>query len=403
MKISIRNIASLLIIFIPVLPEYFRLAGQPVYQYMAILLLVLIVNKRRISKEDRQMILKMIFPTTVLYFLPRILHGDIMPVISSAIVPISLLLSVFLYLKNEEDIRYILNAFIKVGICMCLFALVEYVFHYNVFSIMETVDLGAIGTNVSFRDGSVRVECSFGTAIACGIYMCAINILCLFRITEDEKNKTWYWNGYFLSAIVLYLTQSRMPLLTFILVNAIYAVRFKRTTKVFILTLLSLVFVLDCLTSRVIFDLIMEYADLIKAILTKNTSVLDASSAFRTMLGEALAPIIFQHPLAGHGQLFMDNFTFKVWGYHFISVDNNYLGILLQYGIIGLAAQMFPFIYSMILMIRMKLKGVCFPIFLTFLAYFINLMSVSQMSESRFMYMLVPIVLCKYLNVVNRE
>lgn len=403
-KITMRNIATWLIILISILPEYFRFGRQPVYQYMALLLLIITINRRILSKPDEQILIKVVLTTAIILFFPRLLHGDIMPIISSAIILLSLFISVFLYLRTEEDVQDLITVFIKVGIVMSIFALIEFIWGYNVFSLIENVDLGGIdiGTAANFRNERIRVETSFGTAIACGIYMCAINTLCLYRLTDGDKGKVLYWSGYLLSAIAVYLTQARMPLLTLILVHVIYSFRFKTKAKLVIFSIVPLIFILDSLTSKVILEMVFQYVDLIKGVLTKDTNSLDVSSAFRTLLLETLAPIILESPLIGHGQSFMDNFTFRVWRFDYVSVDNNYLGMLLRYGIIGLIAQLFPFIYSMKLMLKVKLKELCFPLFLIFVLYLINLMSVAQMSEGRFMYLLIPIVLREYLNIKNR-
>lgn len=397
MKITKKFFETLLIALIPLLPDYFRLAGQPVYQYAIILLFLVVVNKRKIDKYEKNYILFFCIITMLFSFTPRIVHFDINPLLSFLLMPVLLSASVFLYLRDENDIEYLIDVFILTGIFACLLSFIECFSEFNVFSLIETVDLGEIGTASKMRDGIIRAEGSFGTAIAYGIYLCTLNVLCLYKLTsESEKRKLKYWSGYFLSAIALILTQSRMPIIVFAISQFAYFFKFKKIYRALLVTAFIVLFTVDCLTSKIIIGMISEYSELIYKVIMGNQSELDINSAYRVLLPSVLVPQIMQSPIVGFGQKFMSAFTFRVWGFDFTSIDNNYLGMLVRYGVMGLVGQLFPFVYALYLIVKMKFEEIAYPISLILIGYFINLISVAQMSEGRFLYMMVPLILRKY-------
>lgn len=404
MKKGYHKLLSVLIAIITVLPDYWRLFGQPIYQYFILLLSVLCTFERKtIKKRKIHFVEKTLLLMLCLYFIPRFVHLDFRSLIAIIIVPILFIYSVYVFVETEDDIHMLIESFLSVGLILSLFCIIEFIYETNVFSLLNNVELGIIDSTPQYRNNVIRIESSFGTAIACGIYYNFINILCLFRINSGYGNRK-HIILYILSCICIILTQSRMPIITLLFSQVLCFRKSNKIIKLIAPCVLLVIFIGDLLTEQLILNAITKYATLISSVLLKNTNYYDVSVEYRKQLISVLLPVIEDKIIFGHGQTFMSNFSFRIWQFTYTSIDNNYLGVLLRYGCFGLLAQLWPFIIGAYYSIKNRKNELSFYIIIIIIVYLMNLLSVYEMSENRAFYYTIGITLSMfYMNKITNK
>jgi|GEM_PF-5076101 O-Antigen ligase. len=401
MKISVgrlnKYILVALILFFPILPEYFRLGGYPVYQYI-VLIAVLITTISGIGKQKLLFFIKKIWLFVVVIIIAYGSHGEWFSMIAYIISSCLLFWSVFFLIKNKKTVEYLYRILIIMGFILCITGIIEKVIEYNVFSIIENTDLGLMGTAPYYRNGVIRIEQSFGTSITYGIYLNFINTLSLGKYTIAEKRKkTFYLLTYLLTFIAVFFSNSRMVLITLVLLQITYFFRINWSKKIVFISVILSGGIIDALNGSKILKKLEEYIFIIVDIFlaTNSSQITDITSAYRFQLVETLWPYIKQNFWFGYGNEYMSQFSFSMFGYKYYSIDNALLNALMRYGFFGIVLLLLPIGYGMVLAIRkiIRKEKMGYFLLLSFLMYFINLTSVAQMSEQRIFYTILALML----------
>lgn len=372
------------------LPEYFRVGGYPVYEYVVVIMF-LIVALMGISISKLRYYMKLMLPMLILQTFLSIIDHEPTTYINQILVFYIAILIVLNCNNSPETISTICKVICFCCIIYFVFALIEWKSRFNIFSLIENVDLGSIGSASMERNGQYRIEGSYGTAIGLAIVMNFVNIISYFQAEfETNRVKRHIWLlSYVFSVVIIFLTGSRMPLITLVIAQVVMVAADRNVNKKVAIILVVVLFLLfDTLTGRVVIGEIYHYWKLIVAIIRNDHSSIDTTSSYRLNLAPALLPYIRQKMWFGQG--IKSDIVFQIGGFNHTSIDNGYLASLFGHGIVGLILLVVPIIYGIVLSIRIMKKnrmGVAF--LLCFFTYAINLASVAQMAEQRFVHLIL--------------
>lgn len=392
------------IVIYSVFPEYFRAFSLPVYVWIAIasLLIILVygVSQERVNYWSR-----LFLPIFVVSVLSYGYFKEISSFLVYLMISFVSVLVIFLCLTNKKNITKALDIIVITSLFICLFSLVEKITNFNIFSLIENVDLGIMGTRPTIRDDLVRIEASFGSPITLGIYLLFANTATYLRMMDSSCSKIRrriYFLNYLLTFLVSYFTDSRMVFFSLIILQVLFFLRLRWNKKVVIVFIFVVILLFDLINNGYIFSFVSKYFSLISDIVFSNGGeVSDITSAYRLQLMPTLMPYIKSSPIFGYGNANMQNFTFNIWGYTYYSIDNGILSEWMWHGLLGVIKMLLPIIYGIIKSIKVMKKnnlfGYCF--LSIFIIYLFNLFSVAQMSDKRIMFVFLAIIMSYEYNI----
>ncbi len=333
----------------PILPAYFVLLNLRVSSMVALLMFFfLLISKhlRNFKGKGRHMLAAMIIIAMVAtsFFVNGIVFSTqfVTALLSYIVVP----LSVICFVDSREKLERCISILLTTGFVLCLLSTTE-LFGFNIFSLIETVDLGAIGSGTKPRFGIMRVESSFGQAIAFAIYISFLICLTFYRLfsfqNKDQKKAMLYFGLLFVFHVYLVLTVSRFPLLIIMIVDVLaFFFLNKRMKLVSISAVLAIVIFTLILSWALGSSLITSIIENIIGIFTGQDTGDNAGNPFsyRLDLFSNYFLIIGDNYLFGLGP--QANTTYWIPGtydgFFFIysSFDNGYLLLAIYYGLVGL-------------------------------------------------------------------
>lgn len=410
-----------LVFLYPILPTYFVLFGARVYTILALGALLLLFTTpqiKNVSLSIPKVII--IFVIFACYLVPSIYNGELLStgylsfVCNYLIIPIYFAVQIDSYEKFDRCINVLLISALIVG----ALSLTE-LFGFNIFSLIETVDLGSIGSVTGKRFGVYRIESSFGQAIAYNIYLSFMICLVFYKLFKKENQRPEKQNIYliyllFLNALMVF-AGSRFPLMVVLLAQIVLFFKLNRRSKIkvgafalifIIVTVLLAVFYKGSLVTDIINNIINIFSG------DKRPSS-ENPFAYRGALFNYAKKVIGNDYIFGRGLHVNQNF-FIISPNHALfessSFDNGYISLFLQVGIVGVIGWI-VFCYSIltigILNYSEKNKNIVIPV-LTILAISgINMFSVARLDETRAFMVIMGCFLGTdlYLNepVVNKK
>lgn len=405
MKINVKNLVLyIMLVFFPILPEYFRIGGYTVYQFIIVgAFLWTCVNG--IKKSKLRFYSKYILPILLLSVVVNGYYKEYSSFISILITPVMAIFVIFMLLKDEEDCDNALKFLVVVGLFMGLTGFVEFISGYNIFSLVETADLGAMGPSAYYRNGMIRIEQSFGSAITFGLYMLFVNAIAFSMISISQgKQRKRYLLCYVITFPIVFLTGSRMPILTLVLLQVLFFMRSKMSKKVAVIIGLLFILFFDLVNGGVLYTYISKYSSLVVQLFSGDTT--DTSSSYRLALIPTLIPYIKNKFWLGYGNSFMNNFTFMYDGHSHYSIDNGYLSNLMAHGVLGLLRTLWPMLCGCVLATKMlKRKDKRGYYFLSmYIVYLMNIFSVAQMGERKICFTLVAVQMAyEYFEIKKKQ
>ena len=389
----------LYIILLPILPEYFRIAGSPVFVFIGIfpVLFLILKDSRKGLKLDKAYVHTMT-PILLLAFISYGVHGEFSSLARYIMFPVVSTYLIRKYVKNEEQVYDVLRILVYVGFVMCLFGLMERLFGYNIFSIIENVaDYGKTGTQPSYRNGVLRVELSFGNPISAALYMIFINCLAFTLIRYSRTAKTTKkicLMTYLLSFIIILLTDSRMCTVTVLLLQVLFYMKERWNRRAAILLSVISVLALDFAVGGFITQFLGKYITLLSDIIKNTTNTSDTNALYRFELIPIFLPMIRERFLFGYGNEFLNGYRFGILNGYAYSIDCMYIETFVRHGLFGFLTVIIPIVYmfSFSRKIKQRSNELSYNITWMSVIYLINLISVAQIGEARLFYLIWGLV-----------
>lgn len=388
------------IMLLPILPEYFRVAGSPVFVFIGIfpVLFLILKDSRKGLKLDKAYV-QVIAPIFLLAVISYGAHSEFSSLARYIMFPVVSTYLIRKYVKDEEQVYDVFRIMVYVGFVMCLFGLIEKLFGYNVFSIIENVaDYGKTGTQPSYRNGVARVELSFGNPISAALYMIFINCLAftLWRKQGITKNvKRISLATYVLSFLIIILTDSRMCIITVLLMQVLFFMRERWSKRAAILIALISVIAIDFAIGGFISQYLGKYITFIADILQNGSNTSDTNTLYRFELIPVFLPMIRERFFFGYGNEFLNGYRFGILNGYAYSIDNMYLETFVRHGLFGFSIVIIPIIYMF--SFSKKIKNTSREMSYNFtwmtIIYLINLISVAQLGEQRLFYLIWGLML----------
>lgn len=410
-KLDFQETCFYIFIFLfPILPEFCRLFDRASFEWIVVFetIIFLLTCKGRIL--DKKFIIYL-FVGLVFYLIMYGAHGEWTSTITIAIDCFLPILIIYNNITSRERLFKTFNVILYAGLIQCAFAVVEILFEYNLFSMIQTIPadeaMGAL--KFTYRDGIVRVEGSFGQPIPFAMYMLFLNFICLIIFKKanilKEKSNNLAKVVYVLSFIIILLTISRMVIILTLLMQILYIATFPKNKRIIIflialILILFFVLIISLSDSSTLRDAFYAVLAVFDSSYYEKMSDGGQNVSYRLYLFQALGDTIFDNLWIGIGYDDFSTFSFhvvtSVTEWQATSIDNNLLSTLLTYGIIGFIAKYFLLISVIIHTITRlisKREDKTFYLMALFIAiiYLLYLMSVAQLTENRIFYVLVGV------------
>lgn len=396
--ISRKMVFWIFIAIFPILPEYFRLFGIPVHEYLSALIFF-IAFLYGVPQRKLRYCNKWLLPLFLLSVLSYGFWGEATSFLAYILSSVISMAAIIFFVDDYNDVYRALDTIILVGFVICIFGVIEKFTQFNIFSLIENFNLGAMGTEPTIRNGVARLESSFGQPIPFGIYLFFLNCAVLYRlhIGVDGKIKIILFGlTYIFTFIEAYWTGSRMAFMSIIFIQILLIISSHLTKRLMIVAAILLLLLFDYATGRILIGFLSKYITLLSGVLNQqggNTG--DVTSSYRMLLLPTLLPYLRGHWLFGSPVVKQAGFTFRIWGHTYYSIDNGILAELLGYGIIGLIKAALPLVYGFYLSIKLIKRGHTIGRYFlcAFIAYALNWLSVYQMSEKRILFSFVALLI----------
>ena len=401
-----------------ILPDYFRLINIPSQLFCSLLIILLyfFLPSKSINKTG----LKMAF----IYFIPYAIvlasHGEAISLIRVFIERVVLFIILASILENKETYSHFVDTLLNLSIVEGVLGIIHFMFDFNFFSLFSnTLDENFIDSNygagTQYRLGFPRIEGSFSHAITYGIYVSLIACLCLWRYNNSKKTK--YILIYWLMALNLLLTISRMPIIVFVSSQILYlfllspAKAFAISLKIFLFSIVILF--ITYIAFPVIWETLFSMISMVLAVFSdtglSGISSFNQDSAFsyRAEMLRVVPKLVKDHMLLGIGASQMADFKFLINGSIQRSIDNQYLYFFVLYGIIGIISVI---LRVFIVLFFDKKKFQTEPLLnrfstyrnLMIYIYALNLFSVAEMEEYKFVTVLLALAIAD-INIRKKE
>lgn len=389
------HLLSIYVFLYPILPDYSQIARIPIYQYLTVAALLLVIIPK-IRVQTMKYYGRYALPCLMIAVLSYGRYFEVKTFLNYILTPLIAGYIIFeLSTKwNEETIVDIL-LFGAIVLSVC--GLIEKITGgFNVFSLIETVDFGSSGTQINTRNGVLRIEGSFGQPISFALYLIFVNVLSYVRYIEAKRNhRIKYGLVFLLTLLSLFFTDARMPIITYIGIMAFFLLKSRMSKRIAILISTIIVVPIDFINQGIISELLSKYLGIIADVFSLQQGSTDATVSYRLGLFAALLPQLEGHWLFGYGNVYMQRFTFSMFGFTYNSIDNSILATLMYHGIVGLILFACPLFYSVRTSFTNYKNGVVRSYYygILFLFYIVNLVSVAQLAEKRIFYCVFAIAL----------
>ena len=406
MKIRIISLNELIyvlyFILMPILPEYFRLGDAPVFVFLGFLPMLLLLKKKSGSYRINKAYMGQILPLLLLAIVCFMAHNEYSSLARYIMFPIVSTFIIMGTINTRDQVRDTFRILAYVGLVMCIFGLVERLFKFNVFSLIENVEYGKTGTQPTYRNGIPRIEFSFGNPISAAIYMLFINCIS-FTLWRTEKDsiirKRIYIITYFLSLLTIVLTDSRMCIMSCVMMQGLFFMRERWNKRAAIIFCIFIALLMDFTIGGVITQFLSKYVGLVADILENGAKTSDTNTLYRFALIPIFVPMIKEKFLFGYGNEFLNGYRFAILEGYASSIDNMFIESFVRHGVFGFAITIIPIIkmFGFSRTLRRAGNEMGYNFACMVIAYLINLFSVAQLGEQRLFYIIwgLLLVLCE--------
>ena len=415
-KASIYDLSIyLLVLLFPILPTYTVVFGRIIYDFVAILsFLLMCIGTRKVLKIK---VPRVILISLACYAVAYLLHGEVGSLITIIVRFFLPIYMIAVYARDEEKVESIINLLLIVGVLLSLEAVFEFATEQNFFSLMQnTLFDRTEGAMLSYRYGRARAEGPFGTCLSFALYLFFINGLSIIQLrkanNKDIPRRSLYYISYVASIVGIYLSTARFTLFVILILNVFFFLKMRPGKKLLILLFGLVAAVLIGMDSESgLLDSVYAVLGIFNSRFLNNVSDGGSTYLYRIRLISLLSGYIKQHPIIGMGAAGKANLTFVVnenWTNAY-SVDNNYLSHLIEYGVIGLIANVLPLVYMIATTVKekqssnSKVRIFSYWTFIMMILYAISLINVYQMGERRIFCILIGLMIAMLRNEKNKR
>lgn len=415
-------IYEFLILFLSIIymifPEYCVVGNICTYTISIIVATGLCCFKNKGKLRVNKKILLYILLYIILIGAPILIHGEYMTFFKYIINFTFPIFVCCVSLNTPNKIEKFLDMIILISMIMCVFGIIEYFTSYNIWScVQNTVMNGMMGPESYWRNGEYRIEQAFGHCTPYSIYLVAVIGIINYKLYNTVKNKIWYFIGYLLCIVNIYMTMSRASMLLVIIMQLIFILRFDSSkthirSAMILIIICSVVFVFIVTPVHVLFQNNKYFSFLFSIFDTKSMGSYNTTE-YRIALIAAIPKIvkgkqIFGLGLSGIPTSFTMNINGSVESH--VSIDNNYLWYYIRYGLFGVIGLLWYYIGGILLANRLKklrcminktiLKRTNYIAFLTIITiiYLISQISVAEITEYRIFVVLIGVGMAYVLN-----
>lgn len=409
----------LIIILYPLLPPYFVLFGARVSTILAFLCLFMLFTAPQFYRLSLSIPKLLVFSIIFLcYVFPSVFNGEVFSTEFVSFLSSYLIIPTYCAILVDSKSKFdkMASTMIASAMVLCCFSLLELVFHYNIFSLIETVKLGAMGPGSMVRFGIYRIESSFGQAIAFAIYLSFILCLVFYKLFKKENQTRFKQNLYLIIVLLLnifiFLTISRFPILIVLIADFIFFWKLNKKSKIKVAisvgVIVTVIIVFSLFNGGSFFKILI---DNILGIAKGDSSTSDDNSlAYRLALYQNSLKVIGNDYFFGRG-LHVNTFFIMLSPYYGLfastSFDNGFVYIFLMQGIFGLLGWIIFCFSCFHICISTYKKNVNdhinFPIFILILLCIVNMFSVARLDESRSFMVIIGCYLGLSFNSLLKE
>lgn len=397
-----------------VLPQYF---GIPIplfdltaQRIMIIMVLILIFDKRKRSKDFFNLISNNYMTPFILMFLmitfyTGVFRGNVGTFMYPFIEFLALFLLIYI-IKNVLGVKRTIKILLRFILLLCILGIVEFTLKRSLFSYLETIQ--GLNTGIMIRSGSYRIMGPGNHSLAYGlILITAIPFACI----DFDKNQIDIIKRPFLFLLIvvnIFLTGSRSTLAVFgleIVLLFLFSSSINRKKTFSVLMILG---------TMIAFSVFLTYgSSFSNYILLQITSIIDQimgteyalfyggdittlqnSSKYREVLIRVFT-VNWLNPFLGKGSGYGFKWFYK--GALIRSIDNYYIVLYIKYAYPGLIAYMIFILKIFITMIKkanQNMSGASWGLIIGALSYFINLWYVDTLQTIKYVYILFAILYC---------
>lgn len=399
-KINYYNILFLIFIFLfPILPQFiYILPGINIVNFTNVLFVLLfLMLKKRITIPKAPI---KIFLFYFFYCLICLISVGIFKFFTYFISFIFIPFAFILFIDSKKKFNKVIDILILGGVCLGIFGLFESLFEKNILHYF-ILDKSTIFTEK--RYGFLRIMTTFGQPIGYGCYQVFIVALINFKLITN-KNKTKYIFAYFLCALNILLTVSRIPIFFFIFLQIIilFIETKKRNIPLLILTIMIVGIIFICFTN--IFD-ISFFKDINSTFIQLfNNDYQNYSSTIgfgdRFNLWKWVIEDMKGHWFVGHGFDTTFSHTITSW-FTKTSIENQYLNILYYCGLIGVLLMICSYIYILKLTKKNKKSKFNSIVYFTLILYYFFQLGVQESDLTRLYLIIIVLIITN--NRVNKK
>lgn len=410
-KLSIYDLSIyLLVLLFPILPTYTIVFERSVYDIVVLISFVLMCVGRK--KLLRLNVPKTIVFSFICYAVAYLLHGEVGSLITIIVRFFLPIYMIAVYAKDEQKIENVINLLLTVGILLSLEAVFEFITEQNLFSLIQNTAFDKTeGAMLGHRYGRIRAEGPFGTCLSFALYLFFINGLSIVQMrkvrSKDIPRRSLYYISYVASIIGIYLSTARFTLFATLILNVFFFLKMNPGKKLAIILFGSVAAVFIGMDPESgLLDSVYSVLAIFNPKFLDNVSDGGHNYFYRLRLISLLSVYIQQHPIIGMGAANKANLTFQMnenWTNAY-SVDNNYLSHLIEYGIIGLIANVMPLVYMIVASRRerqsssSRVRIFSYWMFIMMILYVISLINVYQMGERRIFCILIGLMIAMQRN-----
>lgn len=190
---------------------------------------------------------------------------------------------------------------------------------------------------------------------------------------------------YVLSFLIIILTDSRMCIITVLLMQVLFFMRERWNKRAAIFMGLISVIAIDFSIGGFISQYLGKYITLIADILQNRTDTSDTNVLYRLELFPALLPMIKEKFFWGYGNEFLSGYRFNILNGYASSIDSMYIETFVRHGLFGFLTAIVPLIctFSFTKRIKKENADLSYNLMWMTVIYLINLISVAQIGEQR--------------------
>ncbi|MDM8249902.1 O-antigen ligase family protein [Lacrimispora saccharolytica] len=359
LKIGSLSVVKMFVLLYPICPRYFYVASIPIKELILFFSFTVILFWTKGSilkkKKTRPHFYEIII-WTIVWFAIQLYHAEWMQAATQIILWIGMVFLCSRVINTKEKFISIIDTVILGGVIVGIFGLVEEVTHYNVFTLLNTIN-AEINYN-PMRLGILRIISFTSHAISYGCYCLMVLALVFYRISLSKEKKFYF--GAVLIFANAFLTLSRIALVG-IAVEVVAFLWFSGHKRFFkkvlqFLVIGGIILLIACLISNNIRRYVMLFSYVILAVFDESYVDTLVSVGFTDNAGGIgnrldLYKWVYEET---KGHLLLGNGASTLFEYRFLnedgywqtksSIEVEWLRTLYRYGIIGMLAEIYFYV-----------------------------------------------------------